>query len=216
MPRTVHRGTVRVESGPQRFFLAVRFDPVDRAIVAEPFDVAALEPNVVYRLKVEGVRDLDDRVIDEPFVATFRTGEELGAIDARPEAGWAAVEPIFTGRCAGVGCHGPGPAPLGLDLSSAEAVRRTAIGVLSKQLPSGTTGAEGGSGALALAGLPIVDVVAGSGRPATSYLLYKVLGDPHAFGDPMPPTQLLDPAFALSAEELRTLADWILAGAPTE
>ncbi|MCB9625710.1 MAG: hypothetical protein H6723_20510, partial [Sandaracinus sp.] len=56
---------------------------------------------------------------------------------------------------------------------------------------------------------PRIDVIAGVGRPDSSRLLYEVLRDPRV-GEPMPPD---DP---LTVEEVTTIANWILAGAPTE
>lgn len=211
-PPSVSRATVRVESGAVAAFLSVRFDPVDSTIVATPFFDQPLSTSVTWRLVVEGVRNLDGETMEGTHVTTFRTGEALGDPYVPESAGWADVEPIFTGACTGATCHGPGEAALSLDLSSAEGVRETAIGVVSREFPAGTAAVEGARGAITLAALPIVDVVAGAGRPATSYLLYKVLDDPHIFGDPMPP-----PGHPpLTPEQIRALAAWILAGAPTE
>jgi hypothetical protein len=215
LPRTVSRATVRIESGVSRPFLSVRFDLVDQVIVATTFTTSPLEPSVVYRLTIEGVRDLDDRELPEPFSMAFRTGTEPGEPLAPRGAAWADVEPIFERSCADTACHGPGAAVLGLDLSSAEAVRNTAIGRPSLQFPSATSSSEGSGGTLALAGLRIIDVLAGSGRPELSYLLYKMIGDPHALGEPMPPPGDRDHP-PLTDEELRLVADWILAGAPTD
>lgn len=212
-PASVSRATVRLHSGDVQAFLSVRFDPVDRVIIAAPFFDQPLAPEVTWRLVVEGVRDLDGETLDGSHVSVFRTGEDLGGEHEAPTASWSDVEPLFERSCTGAGCHGPGTAPLGLDLSSAEAVRATAIGVASRQFPGGTASVEGARGAISLAALPIVDVVAGGGRPASSYLLYKVLGDPHVLGDPMPPPEA--PQAPLTQEEQRTLAAWMLAGAPT-
>lgn len=205
---------MRVESGAVQAFLSVRFDPVDRVVVATPFFEQPLTENVLWRLEVDGLRDLDGRDLDEPHVTSFHTGSEVGAAYTQPAASWDDVAPLFDRSCTGAGCHGPGEAALGLDLSSGAAVRETALGVRSRQFPGGTAGAEGARGAVSLAALPIVDVVAGSGRPATSYLIYKVLAPPQILGDPMPPPDAEHPP--LSHGELRLLSAWVLAGAPTE
>jgi hypothetical protein len=97
---------------------------------------------------------------------------------------------------------------VGLDLSSRAGIERTAIGVRASKL-AGTTGDEGARGALQLAGMNIIDVVAGRGSPATSYLVYKVLGDPHVLGERMPEGRP-----PLSEAELRMLSTWIAQGAP--
>jgi hypothetical protein len=209
-PRDVHRGHVAVQSGTRGVYLQLRFDPVER-VLSVAHD-ALLDPEVVYRLEVEGMRDLDGHAMAEPFVATFTTGARAeGDPPAAPRPGWADVAPIFD-RCAANGCHGGDRPVLGLDLSSGAAVRRTAIGVVAEQSRRGVQGDEPWRGADTLAGLARIDVVAGVGRPSRSYLLYKALGDPHAAGDPMPPP----PAEPLAGPQLRLLSDWILAGAPTD
>ena len=214
LPGSVSRATVQIESGAVQAFVSVRFDPVDRVIIATPFFEQPLTPEVLWRLEVDGLRDLDDRSMDEPHVVAFTTRAELGpAYDPRV-AGWEDVAPLFERSCTGAACHGPGDPALGLDLSSPEGVRETAVGVRSRQFPAGTVGAEGARGALSLAALPIVDVVAGSGRPATSYLLYKMIAPPQILGDPMPPPGSGHPP--LDHEELRIVSAWVLAGAPTE
>lgn len=205
-PRDVHRGNVSLASGTRGAFLALRFDPIDQVLVVQP--QAQLDPAVRYRLSLEGLRDLEGRPM-AATVITFETGED--AVGEPPPAapGWADVEPIFAG-CATEGCHaGPAPA-LGLDLSSGASVARTAIGVPAAQTLVGAQDRVW-YGASSLDGLARVDVVAGQGRPSRSYLLYKVLGDPHVAGERMPPA----PGAALDARSLRLLADWILAGAPT-
>ncbi|MCB9603602.1 MAG: Ig-like domain-containing protein [Sandaracinus sp.] len=201
-PRSVSRASVSLRSGPQQRFLSVRYDPVDRALVTRDFTGAALEPNVEYELRVEGVRDLDGGSV-APFVARFFTGATLGEPPPIPSAGWAEVEPIFAARCVDAECHGGDRPALGLDLGSAEGVRATAIGVPA------VSDSLGGLSERGLSGFPRIDVIAGVGRPDSSRLLYEVLRDPRV-GEPMPPDD------ALTAEEVATIAHWILAGAPTE
>jgi hypothetical protein len=214
-PASVHRGTVRLRSGPQRVFLAVRVDPLTRAIVARPFGDGLLEPGTVYRLIVEGVRDLDTRTLADPETFAFRTSEAEGAdpLPPRPSVPWGRVAPLFDASCASSGCHGSQRPALGLDLSSASGVRATAIGVASRQVAGGG-GSEGVSPVRGLEGMRIIDAFVGAGQPETSYLMYKVLGDSHILGDPMPPPGS-GPANALEMEQLRLLSDWIRGGAPT-
>lgn len=214
LPSSVSRTTVRLHSGTVQGFVSVRFDPVDRVIVAAPFFEQPIAPDVTWRFVVEGVRDLEDRSMEGTHTTVFETGAEEGPPYEAPAARWDEVAPLLERSCTGADCHGPGEPALGLDLSSGEAVRATAIGVRSRQFPGGTTGSEGARGAIRLSALPIVDVVAGAGRPATSYLVYKMLGDPHVLGDPMPPPGATQPP--LTREEMRTVSAWILAGAPTE
>ena len=128
-PRDVNRGRVSLESGTRGSFLALRFDPVDRVLLVSP--QAQLDPATRYRLTLEGLRDLEGRAMASRTVITFETGEDAVG-EPPPEAPtWADVAPLFAG-CASEGCHvGPAPA-LGLDLSSGEAVARTAIGETSR------------------------------------------------------------------------------------
>lgn len=208
-PRDVHRGHVSVQSGTRGVFLAPTFDPVDRVLVLRNAGVP-LDPAVVYRLRVEGIRDLDHHTMAAPYEIAFTTGEVATPEPIPEPIGYAQVAPILAG-CAIAGCHSADRPVLGLDLSSAEGIRTTAIGVVAEQTRVGTQGERPWHGAPSLDGLPLIDVVAGVGRPAHSYLLYKALGEPHAAGDRMPPET--DPP--LDAAALRTLSDWILAGAPT-
>jgi hypothetical protein len=201
-PRTVSRAVVSLRSGPQQRFLSVSYDPVERALVARDFSDAPLEPRVEHELRVEGVRDLNG--LEAPaFLARFTTGDALGEAPVFGTTTWAEVAPIFSARCADDGCHGGARPALGLDLASAEGVRATAIGVPSVASSSGGLGDRG------LTGLPRIDVIAGVGRPDTSRLVYEVLRDPRV-GEPMPPDD------ALTTDEVRAIADWILGGARTD
>ncbi|MCC6875974.1 MAG: Ig-like domain-containing protein [Sandaracinaceae bacterium] len=203
LPREAERAQVRLVSGERSSFLFVWVDPLEAALVVRPS--VALDPDVQWRLQVEGLRDLDGVEMAEPWEVAFQTGAGAVGDPVPPPLSFADVAPVLA-SCTGESCHG-GPSPaLGLDLSSAAAVGRTAVGVPARLSQSG------GPGRLGLEGLPRVDVVAGVGRPATSFLLYKVLGDPHVTGDPMPPP----PAAPLSPAALATLAAWIAAGAPTD
>lgn len=201
-PRSVSRAVVTLRSGPQTRFLSVRYDPIDRALVARDFFGAALEPRVEHELEVSDVIDLEGRVV-APYVARFVTGEALGEVPPLASASWDEARAILSARCADAGCHGGADPALGLDLSSATGVRTTALGVPA------TSDSIGGLGPRGLSGFPRIDVLAGTGRPETSRLVYEVLRDPRV-GEPMPPDEPLPLA------EARVLADWILAGAPTE
>jgi len=214
LPASVNTRSVRVLSGVVREPLAVQFDPVDVAIRAELRGGRLLEPQVTYRLVIEGVVDLDHRAMEVPFDATFRTAATSAGRPPVEPVSFSEVLHLVVDRCAGGSCHGPAEAALGLDLSSAEAIASTAIGVRSVQVSRGDLDSEGGRGSPVLTDLPIVDVVAGVGSPGNSYLLYKVLGDEHILGAVMPPSDSNRPA--LSREEARMLSRWIQAGAPVE
>jgi hypothetical protein len=211
LPRTVNPGTVRLRSGSIDHRLSVRFDPVDSMIVATAFDDALLEPDVVYRFSIDGVRDLEDRQIATEYLVRFRTGSAEAEPPEPPSATWADVAPIFAERCGVEGCHAGDAAPFGLDLSSPERIRETAIGRRSPRGGGETT--EANRGSVFLGALDIIDVVGGVGRPDGSLLLYKVLGEPHVLGERMPPPETGPP---LRHDEIATLSHWILGGAPTE
>lgn len=208
LPRDVDRAHVGLESGVRNVFLELFFDPVERALHLH--HDTPLDPSVLYRLEVHGLRDLAGRPMSEPFVAAFRTGRRAyGEPEPEPPR-WSDVAPIFA-SCAEDACHGSNRPVLGLDLSSADGIRRTAVGVVAEQSRLGVQEGDPWQGAPTLAGLARVDVVGGVGRPSRSYLLYKVLGESAVWGDPMPPP----PALPLDATQLRLLSDWIRAGAPT-
>lgn len=207
-PRDVHRGRIRVQSGTRSAFLSPWFDPVERVLWADNLG-GALEPTTRYRLWVEGIRDLELTPMAGRHRITFETGPDADGGAVPESVGFDRVQPIFAG-CARDTCHGEARPALGLDLSSGEAIARTAIGVAAEQTRVGTQGEGPYHGAATLDGLAIVDVVGGVGRPSRSYLMYKVLGDPHAAGDVMPP------AGSLSSADLSALSLWIHAGAPTE
>lgn len=208
-PSDVHRGHVLVVSGTRSALVSPRFDPVERALVIENIG-APLDPAVRYRVRVEGLHDLDGAEM-APHEILFTTGERAEGEVARPPLGFADVAPIFSERCATAACHAAEAPALGLDLSSGPAVAATAIGVIAEQSRTGAQGDDPWPSAPTLSGLARIDVTAGVGRPSRSFLLYKVLGDPHVAGERMPPS----PAEGLSATELSTLSRWILDGAST-
>ncbi|HEX7477988.1 MAG TPA: Ig-like domain-containing protein [Polyangiales bacterium] len=208
VPQSVGHGSVALRSGAVAAAVTLRLQPVDRELWLDIDPHEPLDPEVSYRLEIDGLVDLDGQPQPEPYRATFRTGTGLGAHAADGPFDPAEIRALFTQRCAQASCHGGSNPASGLDLSSAAGIRATAIGVRS-QGPAGTTSEEGVRGALWLTGLRIVDIVAGRGQPATSQLVYKLLGDSHVVGERMPPT-----GAPLSLAQLREISAWIEAGAP--
>ncbi len=198
----MHRGTVSLGSGAVTVLLSVRYDPISQEIVARPFRGRPLVAHVEYTFRVDGVRDLDGTRA-EPAAIRFVTGDLADGGEALGRTDWTMIASFFQSRCVDDGCHGGERPAMGLDLSSAEGVQATAIGV-----PAAQSGSRDRVPIRGLAGLPIIDALPGGGRPATSYLIYKMLGDDHIVGEPMPPD-------GATVEEARIVADWILAGAPT-
>jgi hypothetical protein len=215
LPQAVSSDSVKLFSGEVRASVKLFYEPVSRRIVAELSGKTPLYPAVIYELDVKDLIDLDGNRQTEPYQAVFRTAvSEPEAVPVLPRYGWPEVEPIFSSRCAGSGCHGGNAPALDLDLSSAAGVERTAAGAPSRQLSFAALPPEGARGALSLAGLSIIDVQAGYGQPAGSYLIYKVLGDPHILGDGMPPPGA--GVSGLTKTELKTVSYWIRSGAPVE
>ncbi len=195
-PRTVGRGQVSLGSGALEHFLEVRFDPVERSIVVRPFRGQLLEPHVRYTLAVEGVRDLDG-VEAEPFTLTFITGATADEPTPTGTTDWTTVEPIFATHCV-EGCHDGNGGGLALDLTTLETTRATALAV-----PADQTGGTGTIGRLGLGGMARIE----ESDPSRSYLVYKMLGDPHVWGEAMPPEG------PLPLSDVASIADWILGGA---
>lgn len=216
LPRSVHGGTVRLESGAVAVRLVMHFEPVTRELVLEPAtDAAPLRPRTAYRLRLRDLVDLDGHRQPDEYTAVFHTGEAVDPPAPQEHAGWKQARGLFARHCVDGPCHDAGHAAAGLDLSSGESVAATALNVPSAQFPRGTVDVGGAPGARVLAALPIIDVLAGSGTPASSYLLYKALADPHIVGEPMPPPRN-GMSGGLSEQAARTLSSWILAGAPTD
>lgn len=204
-PSTVSRGSFRLTTGSVGVFVGTTYDPARRRVVLglNPGD---LRPGLEYVLTVtDAVRGWDGSSLASPYVVRFRAGERV-TVD-RPDAPTlGAVAALFSRRCVDAGCHvGPTPA-MGLDLSSAAAIRRTALGAPSVERPgpvSGNTDPRWGA-------LLRVDpgVAGGVGQPGYSYLLYKILGDGPMLGERMPRG-----APPLSDDEVALVSDWIAAGA---
>lgn len=114
---------------------------------------------------------------------------EASAMTAAPVTLSGDVQPVFTQRCSGAGCHG-GPAPAeGMDLSAGSAYAST-VGVPANQC----------SDRMRVA----------AGDPAASYLIDKIDGDSLCLGTQMPKTG------TLPADERQIILDWIAQGAPND
>lgn len=209
-PSTVNTGTFLVRSGVVGVFGGVRYDPVRRTVTFVP-DARAFRRTLQYEFAVSPmVRAWDGGRLAAPVTIRFVPGA-TEAVPPAPTVSLARdVAPLLAARCSTANCHG-GPAPvMGLDLSSAAAIRRTTIRITARERPapgpSTTTSADPAWGALAR-----VDpgFTPGLGRPDYSYLIYKMLGDGPVVGARMPPD-----GTALTRDEIARVADWIAAGAP--
>jgi hypothetical protein len=215
LPITVHGGNIQLLSGASSIALDLEHGLLAPQITATLTSAQPLAPMTIYRLLIKDVWDLDRGQMQAPIEVAFRT-EAVEPAPATPpdEVGWSDVSSIFSQQCAGAGCHqGPQPA-MGLDLATAQGVRDTAVGRMSRQYYRSTAGSEGSAGLIRLTDLRIVDVLAGKGRPTRSYMMYKIVGDSHILGQRMPPRSAdREP---LSTLEQSTIQTWIFAGAPTE
>ncbi len=186
----------------------VEYDPVRRTVTLRP-NSNEVRPGLQYVLTVtDGVRGWDGSALAGPFAMTLRAGPRQSPPGPRQTPSLAReVGPLLAQRCAAATCHG-GPSPsMGLDLSTPEALRRTTLLVPARQRPEGPWVRS----APRWGALPRIDpgVAEGQGRPAMSYLVYKLLGDGPIAGERMPPGPE-----GLSLEEVDLVARWIAAGAP--
>ncbi len=209
-PSTVNTGTFVVRSGVVGVFGGVRYDPVRRSVSFLP-DARAFRRALQYEFFVAPtVRAWDGARLAAPVTVRFVPGA-LETVPPAPTVSLARdVAPLLAARCATASCHGGATPVMGLDLSSAAALRRTTIRVTARERPAAgpatTTSADPAWGAL-----DRVDpgFAMGQGRPEYSYLVYKLLGDGPVVGARMPPE-----GAPLTQDEMARVSDWIAAGAP--
>lgn len=106
-----------------------------------------------------------------------------------PPGTFRAVQQIFTNNCALAGCHVPPSPGQDLDLSSAAVSYGQLVGVASGQKP-------------AVKRVKAADY-------AKSYLYWKIVNDSRILGSKMPNNGL-----TLSAADVNSIKQWIVAGAP--
>lgn len=207
-PNSIDRARVRVTTGGLQAFAGLRYDLVSREVALFP-NPNDLRPGLEYVFTVDvGLRGWDGSALPRPVEVRFRPTVREAVPPRRVPSLRGEVAPLLAARCADAGCHGGAEPAMGLDLSSAESIRDTAVGVLAR---------ERGGGAFLedldprWSTLPRVDpgIAPQQGRPEYSYLLYKLLGDGPVWGARMPRGRA-----PLTEDETRLVADWIAAGAP--
>ena len=200
-----------VRSNVLGVFGGVRYDPARRAVTFTP-DARSFRRPLQYEFAVTAaVRAWDGAALATPFVVRFTVGaNETPPPQPAPSLA-RDVAPLFAARCATANCHGGAAPAMGLDLSSAAAIRRTTVRVPARERPAPGPGVTLTPGDPAWGALALVDTgfVAGAGRPEYSYLVYKLLGDGPIVGARMPPD-----GPALAPDEVARVSDWIAAGAP--
>jgi hypothetical protein len=167
------------------------YDPVRGRLSVWPS--ASMWKNATWLLEIKpGLAGLDGLLVETGVVTEFRTGEEGGDNQPFPILNYEDhIRPIFDARCAS--CHNDSGVA-DLDLSSADSVAATALGVPST-------------------GWPDWKRITAS-RPGESYLIYKIIGDERISGAPMPRSwDDDDPAPPLHAEDQEAIVDWIASGA---
>ncbi len=209
-PSTIHGGTVQVTSGAIGVFGGLRYDMVRRTVEFVP-DARAFRRTIQYELAIRGgLRAWDGAALANPVEFRFVVGDAMAA-PARPTRALSRdVAPLLAARCATAGCHVGADPAMGLDLSSASAIVRTALRVSSRERPApGPAGAAPGDPRWGAMLRIDPGVSPQQGRPEYSYLMYKILGDGPVIGARMPPA-----GPPLSDEESAVVADWIALGAP--
>ncbi len=210
-PSTVNDATVYVRSGALGVFGGFRYDMVRRRVLFVP-DMRALRPSLQYDLVVTAsLRAWDGAALDNPLTLRFAPGAMVAAPSRALPSLARDVAPLLAARCATAGCHGGAEPVLGLDLSSPDAILRTALRVPARERPAPSSSALA-PGDPRWGAMARIDPgnAAGQGLPEYSYLVYKVLGDGPVIGARMPPE-----GPALTDDETTRVADWIAGGAPS-
>lgn len=182
----------------------VRYDPTRRRVAIELVP-SELRFDLEYEVRVrQGVTSWDGVVSSETRAYRVRFVDRPVAIERVPNLR-RDVAPLLVANCGSPACHGGEHPSMGLDLSSAEGIVRSAVGVASVEWPSPSGSVDRGE--LGWAGFVRIS----PGEPAESYLVYKLLGDGPVRGAPMPRG-----AQPLTNSEIRVVSAWIAAGARDE
>lgn len=209
-PRTLSRSTVSVQSGGVGIFGSLHYDPARRRAVFVPDGAPAFAATEYQLVVTTDLVAWDGVPLGERTVRSFVTSEDVYVPTAPPVGPRLSIDvaPLLAARCASSGCHSETHAVMALDLSSAAALRRTALGVFSRERPANIAG-ESTRTDPAWSSLERIDH---AGDPAYSYLVYKILGDGPLRGDRMPPP----PLAPLTDAEIVRVSDWIARGAPDD
>jgi hypothetical protein len=184
---TVVRSHLRVYTGLYEVDGTLHADLLERRVRFTPDE--PMRANLRHRVFVhEDLGGTNGVSLGSRFVFDFTTGStDRTPAGPRPEVTTAQVLQVWRASgCARSGCHRGGAPPLGVELSTASAVRRTLVNI---------QGSHGG---------PLVK----PGDHARSYLMLKLLGEGGIYGFAMPPGDA-----RLSRQQLRKVADWIDGGA---
>ena len=213
-PHSITRGTVGITSAGVGVFGLLRYDPSRRRVEFAPISGSTFASTEYQLIVRETILAWDGAPLGTPLVISFETSDQAYVQPPPPDSPRLSVDvvPLLARRCATAGCHASTDAVLNLDLSSAAAIRRTAIHVLASELAASgdvATRSDPQWGELAR-----VDpgITPGFGLPGYSYLVYKIIGDGPIVGDRMPPP----PLAPLTNDEISLVSDWIARGAPDD
>lgn len=158
------------------------YDLVERVVRFSLPDGVVLHENALYTFQLAvpdeeapfGFTAFDGAALapDTPRSVSFATSDRVEEPPAEPSAPSCDVVLALFAGCASAACHGGETPRMGLDLTSAEAIRRTAIGRVAHQTEvADSAGVALQDPARMGAAMPIIDPY----RPDNSYLLYKLL-----------------------------------------
>jgi hypothetical protein len=217
-----------------------RYDVIERVVVLEPG--RPLQPNTLYTVEIvpgadssRGFWAYDLGRLEEgelPLTYSFMTGSGPAPVPpARPESSETCDSMPSLAFAGCVSCHTTQPGaetqppskypPMGLDLSTPQGLFYTAIGRVAHQAETGNDGA--GEGLRTPVRFGVQMNVIDPGRPATSYLMYKLLQKPANYA--LAPTEAScdtgyhPPVSAASCAppddaEVERLREWFLRGEP--
>jgi len=190
-PSSLLTSSALLASGDRELGASLRFDPVTRVLTVDPAP-RLLDPDIDYRLVVEGPRGFDGAVL-EPISIPYRVLRRL----TDPEPAPPTLDDVERALAPCVPCHAGPEAALGLDVTD---LGLTAVGVPATQM----AGAAFDRG---LGGTARIE----PGHPERSYLVYKMLGEGPIRGAPMGGSDA--PDVPLPRETIALVSRWIAAGA---
>lgn len=179
------------------YLIEPRYDPYERTAVFQLGAGERYSPVVLHTALLRppdkdsdttGLRAFDGAVLAQPFVIEFTSGQAVtdpnhDVDDTWPAASYCnetagtpslpSIRSVFT-SCQGASCHGGAASKVavGLDLSSAQGLRATALKMPAHELSrSETPGRLQSSPAILGDGMPRID----PGSPGNSYLMYKLI-----------------------------------------
>lgn len=198
LPITVNRQSLTIIDAnnfplPSALSPTVDYDPVARTVTLGPPQRPWLEEGLFYKVVLGvpqgdadtgGLRAIDRAVLapEQERVIGFIVGPPSGAPAPLAVDLCRDVLPIFLRKCSTPTCHGEGGAAAAdLELSSASAIARTALGRLARGSTRGaSTTPVAAPGRIFEVDMPLID----PGNPGNSWLLYKTeIAPPSASND---------------------------------